>query len=114
MADDDGSCVILAHGDAAEDLGITLAELARLVDLGHLVEVPIGDYGETMVRDDETMQRLRRDLVAVVEAGRCPTCRASLTAPERSPEGWRHCRACRRGWRIDEGPRGRRPVRREW
>jgi hypothetical protein len=30
-------------------------------------EVPIGDYGETMVRDDETMRRLRRDLVACVD-----------------------------------------------
>jgi hypothetical protein len=111
---DDGSYVVLPHGDAVEDLGLTLAELARLVQLGHLVEMLIGDYGETMVRNDETMKRLRRDLVAVVEAGRWPTCRASLTAPERSPDGWRHCRACRRGWRIDDGPRGRRPVRREW
>jgi hypothetical protein len=87
MADDDGLSVIVPHGDAAEDLGRHPCRVGRFVQLGHLVEVPIGDCGETTVRDDETMQRLRRDLVACVEGGHCPFCRSALNPSERSPEG---------------------------
>jgi hypothetical protein len=48
--------------------------------------------------------------VAAVEGGTCPVCRGSLTDPGRSPEGWRHCRACRVGWRSAAD----RIERRDW
>ncbi len=36
-----------------------------------------------------------------VGLGECPACRAPLSDPSRSPGGWAHCRACRRGWLVE-------------
>jgi hypothetical protein len=38
--------------------------------------------------------------MAFLRRGECPICEESLTAAERSPGGWRHCRGCRRGWLV--------------
>lgn len=52
--------------------------------------------------------------VVDVRARVCPTCRGPLTDPSLSPGGWRHCRACRRGWAIQVSERRARATWKDW
>jgi hypothetical protein len=57
------------------------------------------------------------DLVAQVAAIRrdeCPSCGRSLTDPQRSAGGWRHCRDCRRGWAVETLAGQVRPTWQDW
>jgi tRNA(Ile2) C34 agmatinyltransferase TiaS len=66
-------------------------------------------------RTPETIAAQEREDVFRIRTGRCPTCHAMLTEAGRSAEGWRHCRRCRRGWRLEERPIGRAiPAGRDW
>lgn len=59
--------------------------------------------------------RCQAEGVAIrVELGACPACRAPLTDPSRSPGGWAHCRACRRGWLVVAHDGLAHPVGRDW
>ncbi|SRR5258708_16292058 len=53
-------------------------------------------------------------LAASVRSGVCPACRAPLSDPRRSPGGWSHCRACRRGWLVTDGDGAVHPLRQDW
>jgi hypothetical protein len=46
----------------------------------------------------------RTEALAAIEADRCPCdgCEGTLTDPKLSARGWRHCRVCRCGWKVEE------------
>ena len=45
----------------------------------------------------------REKAIATIEAGRCPCpgCAGALTEDKLSARGWRHCRVCRCGWKVE-------------
>jgi hypothetical protein len=46
----------------------------------------------------------REKAIAAIEANRCPcpSCSGTLTEAKLSARGWRHCRVCRCGWKVED------------
>jgi hypothetical protein len=46
----------------------------------------------------------REKAIATIEADQCPCpgCSGRLTEARLSARGWRHCRVCRCGWKVEE------------
>ncbi len=101
---------------------VSWVEVIRWSLLGkHIPQLP--DSGKPKLADvppfvpDRAWLCTRCQAVAVatlVTQAICPACRAPLTDPSRSPEGWAHCRVCRRGWLVVERDGEVGPVGRDW